>query len=581
MPDVAQSPAKLAAEKTQRRIHECIDNRTSFLVEAGAGAGKTYSLIHALNYLVETRGRELLRHHQKVACITYTNVATNEIDNRTDRHPAILASTIHSFLWSVVKGFQAFLRSELPQLPNWGERLQEGGGTGNRQIDYNLGHPKIEDTRVLLHHNDVLSLASKLLEKEKFRRVLADRYPIIFVDEYQDTDRDVANALLQNVLDSRETPLLGFFGDHWQKIYGQGCGKIEHHQLTVINKGANFRSVRTIVDCLNRIRPELTQEVDDVESAGTVAVYHTNAWPATRRTGQHWKGDLPPDLAHAALRMLTQRLEGEHWDFSPATTKILILTHRVLASEQGYKTLSDLYEYNDELIKKEDPYIAFFCDTLEPACVAYENKRFGEMFAALGGRTPAIHNQAEKSNWASDMTALLAIRQSGTVGEVLDQLNATGRPRLPELIQHELRTSKNETRETNGDAPTTLRRLPELRKVKYQEVIALAQFNNEQTPFSTKHGVKGAEFENVVVVFGRGWNQYNFNEFLELASTPTKIPAAKREFFERNRNLFYVTCSRPKKRLALLFTQELSPGALGTLANFFGQNAIRSLDAPG
>ena len=25
----------------------------------------------------------------------------------------------------------------------------------------------------------------------------------------------------------------------------------------------------------------------------------------------------------------------------------------------------------------------------------------------------------------------------------------------------------------------------------------------------------GAEFENVLVVFGRGWNNYNWNDFLE------------------------------------------------------------------
>jgi DNA helicase-2/ATP-dependent DNA helicase PcrA len=37
---------------------------------------------------------------------------------------------------------------------------------------------------------------------------------------------------------------------------------------------------------------------------------------------------------------------------------------------------------------------------------------------------------------------------------------------------------------------------------------------NEPTPFATKHGVKGEEYENVIVVVGRGWNQYNFSDFL-------------------------------------------------------------------
>ncbi len=76
--------------------------------------------------------------------------------------------------------------------------------------------------------------------------------------------------------------------------------------------------------------------------------------------------------------------------------------------------------------------------------------------------------------------------------------------------------------------------------------------------------MKGAEFENVLVVVGRGWNRYNFGEMLELASAAV-IPVAKQDAFERNRNLFYVVCSRPKKRLALIFTQALSAGAIGTL----------------
>lgn len=96
------------------------------------------------------------------------------------------------------------------------------------------------------------------------------------------------------------------------------------------------------------------------------------------------------------------------------------------------------------------------------------------------------------------------------------------------------------------------------------------------SPFETKHGVKGVEFENILVVVGRGWNQYNFGEMLEF--TGNQIPAGKEDSFERNRNLFYVACSRPKKRLAILFTQVLSPGALTTLGNWFGADTI--LPAP-
>jgi len=119
-----------------------------------------------------------------------------------------------------------------------------------------------------------------------------------------------------------------------------------------------------------------------------------------------------------------------------------------------------------------------------------------------------------------------------------------------------------------------------LRNISYQEVIALDRFIDEQTPFATKHGVKGAEFENVLVVFGRGWNQYNFGQFLEWASNPNTVPSNKRDTYERNRNLFYVTVSRPKKRLAVLFTQELTNGALTMLKKWFGNGTIRVAPLP-
>ena len=90
--------------------------------------------------------------------------------------------------------------------------------------------------------------------------------------------------------------------------------------------------------------------------------------------------------------------------------------------------------------------------------------------------------------------------------------------------------------------------------------------------------MKGAEFENVVVVVGRGWNRYNFNEMLEFATDEFKIPANKQASFERNRNLFYVTCSRPKRRLAVLFTQQLSAAAMQTVRNWFGDDTIEAVN---
>jgi DNA helicase-2/ATP-dependent DNA helicase PcrA len=121
----------------------------------------------------------------------------------------------------------------------------------------------------------------------------------------------------------------------------------------------------------------------------------------------------------------------------------------------------------------------------------------------------------------------------------------------------------------NGEGfPTALDEIQKLRAVPYQQVKAIRRYVDGYSPFETKHGVKGAEFENVLVVIGRGWNLYNFREMLELSGQAT-VPSGRAEAFERNRNLFYVACSRPKRRLALLFTQELSEDAIATLKRWF------------
>ncbi len=578
MSDVVLNPAERAANEARAQIYSCIDNGKSFLVEAGAGAGKTESLIKALRHIIDKHAVGLLRQNQQVACITYTNVATDEIKSRTDSHPAILSSTIHSFCWSLIKGFQPQLREKLPHLPRWQERLEEVGDIGARRIDYELGYPraKKEEQYVFLGHNDVLSLIVSLMEQAKFRKLFTARHPILLIDEYQDTNEEFAKALKTYFLNAGQGPLLGFFGDHWQKIYGDGCGKIEHTALEFIGQKANFRSGPVIVEVLNRMRRELPQEVKDPNAEGSVAVYHTNDWTGARRTESHWKGDLPSDAAHEYLQILKKRLTAEHWEFSPDKTKILMLTHNVLAREQGYSKILEAFESNnDRVIRKDDDHIKFLVDTLEPVCTAYENKKFGEMFAVLGGRTLAIQSHADKMAWARALNELLRLRSTGTIGEVLDLLKKTGRPRLPDAVERKEKKLGQPSEEVTSEEQSSIERLRKLRDVSYKEVIALDQFIDEQTPFSTKHGVKGAEFENVLVVFGRGWNLYDFNQMLEWAGT--RIPAGKESTFERNRNLFYVACSRPRKRLALLFTQKLSGPAMETLFNWFGEKNIMSI----
>ena len=80
------SPAETASEVALRRLYEAIDNKKCFRFEAGAGAGKTFSLIKGLKYQIEKESAILSKNNQQIACITYTNVGVAEINNRIDNN---------------------------------------------------------------------------------------------------------------------------------------------------------------------------------------------------------------------------------------------------------------------------------------------------------------------------------------------------------------------------------------------------------------------------------------------------------------------------------------------------------------
>ena len=76
------NPAEEASRKALAEVYGCLERKESFLVEAGAGAGKTYTLVKALHFLMDRYQHILPQRHQKIACITFTNVAKDEIDAR-------------------------------------------------------------------------------------------------------------------------------------------------------------------------------------------------------------------------------------------------------------------------------------------------------------------------------------------------------------------------------------------------------------------------------------------------------------------------------------------------------------------
>jgi DNA helicase-2/ATP-dependent DNA helicase PcrA len=577
MPEIEISPAEKASIECIDKVYDAIDANRNFLVEAGAGAGKTYTLIKALKRLIAKFDKEYQKSGKRIACITYTNVAKDEIRSRTDNHPIILADTIHAFAWEVMQGFQKAMRERMSTLgDNWVARIEEAGGVQQQRVIYSLGYPKITEKEIFLHHNDVIKLFTSLMYDEKFFRIFSNKYPILLIDEYQDTNRQLAEAFVTNFIEPQKGSMIGFFGDHWQKIYGSdSCGLItaSEDKLMVIGKQANFRSDKNIVAMLNRMRPELQQHEFDPASNGDLFVFHTNNWAGERRTGAQWNGDLPEETAHDFLVQTKENLNAKGWNISSENTKVLMLTNNVLASEQGYQNVAKAFSDNDDYIKKNDDYISFLIDVVELGAEAFDNKKYGAMIQAFKINTDRIRRHSDKQVWHDCMIQLNALRQNGTVGEVIDLLKVTHKPKLSKRMEEKERRffeiMQTPQDERSVEDQRFFARIEVIRAIPFSEIQSLAKYIDDKTLYSTKHGVKGAEFENVIVVLGRGWNHYNWSQFLELVDSGN-VPAARQDAFERNRNLFYVACSRPKKRLCLLITQQLSPSALRALGDWFG-----------
>ena len=91
---------------------------------------------------------------------------------------------------------------------------------------------------------------------------------------------------------------------------------------------------------------------------------------------------------------------------------------------------------------------------------------------------------------------------------------------------------------------------------------------------STEHGVKGEEYDNVIFVISKGWNQYQFETYAPMITKKTVIPSGKQASFERNRNLFYVCCSRPKKRLIFFVTVPIDSTFKSFLVELVGEQNI-------
>lgn len=577
---VGEAVAAAQPEKTaDERIADCLTNGRSFVLDAGAGAGKTYSLVEGLKKLCAPPiADRLKRDGQQIACITFTNVAKDQVIERIQGNSLVRVSTIHDFLWSTLQPHQQALRQALldfnEALPPASSRRVDQAELrakvdGRLEVKYSDRGSKFLDGRIF--HDDLLSIARIAYARyDKLARIVASRYPYIFVDEYQDTSAAVVDILLRRILPlAGDKVVLGFFGDKMQNIYHhgehKGIGALPADlaaPLEVIVKRENRRCSLSVINVLNKIRTDITQIPGNMNVQGDAAYIRV-------------EGAADEAGLQRARELLTGTLA---WNLVGHGTRELYLTHRLIARKAGFADLLQAFAdrggfAKDALTDGSDRRIAFFLEKVEPLAQAWEKGQIGETLGRLHGAGHRLASRAAKSGVRDALNTLIDKRGAGTVRGVLETIRDRQLFPLTDdlsirlgnnqpILTAEMDEAAQEREQADAKLYAALLALP------YAQVAAFARFFMTNTPFATKHGVKGDEFETVLVVLddsGAAWNFYSFDKYLSGADD-----AANPERANRSRNVFYVCCSRARQRLAVIDMGKASAAKTARMQALFG-----------
>ena len=348
---------RLSLEPEVQEILQSIDDGRNFLLSGGAGSGKTYSLVNVIRQVIAENPTE------KVACMTYTNAAVKEIEERVN-HKNLNVSTIHDFLWNNIKHFQKELKEAIISLANDEEvsriSIDDINPVPNNFYDIlpdGIQYKEFVRLREgIISHDELLIIANCLFEKyPKLSSIVKDKYKFIFIDEYQDTSKAVVETFLTHFKKSKKKNIIGFFGDAMQSIYEDGIGNLDEFKgddadtVNEIPKKQNRRNPQLVIDLANKLRtdgiiqepstdPNAPNMVDGVVKQGTILFIHST------------DGDI--SKVEEILR------DVYNWDFKNSKeTKELNLTHNLIAGKAGFRYLMDIYD--------SDPVIGLKSEILE------------------------------------------------------------------------------------------------------------------------------------------------------------------------------------------------------------------------
>ena len=367
IPVEPQSPTRTADDV----ITQCMDPNcpNSFFLYAGAGSGKTRSLVTSLDAFRSVHARRFNLNGRKIGIITYTNAARDEIERRLMLDPLFHVSTIHSFCWFLIQGLHSDIRLWLKvKLPAEIAELQAEQAKGRPGTKAAQDRERGIRTKTLrlqnldsitkfvynpngdnygkdsLSHTEVIQITSYFLqEKPLMQSLLVNRCPILLIDESQDTNANLMDALFTVERRHKGSFTLGLFGDTMQRIYGEGkhdLGRDLPDYWAKPTKLTNYRSAKRIVQLGNALRRDVDahqQTSPDNKSPGTVRLFVTQVG-----------ADTKPNIERAVKEKMAEIAGDEKWR-EPSSVTVLALEHHMAAARLGFAEMFQPLYAHDHL----------------------------------------------------------------------------------------------------------------------------------------------------------------------------------------------------------------------------------------
>lgn len=584
-----------------------LDNPVSFFLFADAGSGKTRSLVNGLNGLRAKSGKRLRLYGQRIAVITYTNAACDEINGRLEFDPLVEVKTIHSFVWSLIGGLHGdikkWVRTNLAVEISELEDLQRKGRAGTkaaqerdesiktkqkrladldgiRRFTYNpAGDNRGRDS---LSHAEVIKIGADFLtQKPLMQQILVTKFPILLIDESQDTNKLLMEAFLKLQGECKGRFCLGLFGDVMQRIYADGkedLGRQLPPDWARPIKKMNHRCPRRVIRLINKIRSSVDGHKQVARSDSEEGFVRLFILPndTIDKTGAELK----------AADKMAGVTGDELWSGSEADVKTLILEHHMAARRMGFSEMFQALDQNDSLrTGLRDGSLSgirLFSRIVLPLLKAKARRDEFAVASIVRIASPLLSKDTLKTAGTDqrasireareaigELTALWSDNRNPCFLDVLNCISRTGLFEVPESLRPFAAREEREQKETEDDdilplaedmqSDPALDAWGKFLLVPFKEIEPYDLYVSGQAAFETHQGVKGLEFSRVVVVMddaeARGFMFKYEKLFGAQEKTKTDIEneqEGKDSSIDRARRLFYVTCSRAKKSLAII-----------------------------